>query len=185
MCTPPWCAVRCGPPETAEDDELPNNFDFPSKPKLFVHRAGRAARAGRTGRALSLVEHEELPYLVDLMLYLGRNLTPVPIGGEGAADEGGADDVELGVLPSTRLEAEVEYINGLMRETPELGARTRARRAALLALVVRLCRRLYLKRAQITRPQGHRVSSSACADGRALTAGVAAGWRRAARNRRA
>ena len=58
------------------------NFDFPSKPKLFVHRAGRAAARGRTGRALSLVEHEELPYLVDLMLYLGRNLTPVPIGGE-------------------------------------------------------------------------------------------------------
>ena len=107
------------------------NFDFPSKPKLFVHRAGRAARAGRTGRALSLVEHEELPYLVDLMLYLGRNLTPVPIGGEGATDVGGADDVELGVLPSTRLEAEVEYINGLMRETPELGALQRVATRAL------------------------------------------------------
>ena len=37
------------------------NFDFPAKPKLFVHRAGRAARAGRVGRAISLLEHEELP----------------------------------------------------------------------------------------------------------------------------
>ena len=34
------------------------NFDFPTKPKLFVHRAGRAARAGRSGRAISLVEPE-------------------------------------------------------------------------------------------------------------------------------
>ena len=54
------------------------NFDFPSKPKLFVHRAGRAARAGRSGKAISLVEPEELPFLMDLQLYLGRSLNAIP-----------------------------------------------------------------------------------------------------------
>ena len=65
------------------------NFDFPPKPKLFVHRAGRAARAGRAGRAISFVEPEELPYLIDLQLYLGRTLRPVPPGrgSQGASKE--------------------------------------------------------------------------------------------------
>ena len=49
------------------------NYDFPAKPKLFVHRAGRAARAGRKGSAFSLLTREELPYLLDLHLYLSRS----------------------------------------------------------------------------------------------------------------
>ena len=54
------------------------NFDFPTKPKLFVHRAGRAARAGRSGTAWSLVEPAEIPYVYDLALYLGRHVSATP-----------------------------------------------------------------------------------------------------------
>lgn len=44
------------------------NYDFPDRPKLFVHRVGRVARAGRDGVAWSLVDTRELPYMVDLFL---------------------------------------------------------------------------------------------------------------------
>ena len=54
------------------------NLDFPPKPELFVHRVGRAARAGRSGTAYSLLLREELPYLLDLHLYLGRKVEPCP-----------------------------------------------------------------------------------------------------------
>lgn len=50
------------------------NYDFPPSPKLFVHRVGRVARAGRPGRAFSLVCPDELPYLLDLQLFLGKEL---------------------------------------------------------------------------------------------------------------
>jgi ATP-dependent RNA helicase DDX54/DBP10 len=43
------------------------------------HRCGRAARAGRPGSALSLLTREELPYLLDLHLFLGRQAGPAPL----------------------------------------------------------------------------------------------------------
>ncbi|NXD29038.1 DDX54 helicase, partial [Spelaeornis formosus] len=50
------------------------NFSFPAKSKLFLHRVGRVARAGRSGTAYSLVAPDELPYVFDLHLFLGRPL---------------------------------------------------------------------------------------------------------------
>lgn len=40
------------------------HYAFPSSAKLFVHRSGRAARAGRIGFCWGLVEPDEMPYMV-------------------------------------------------------------------------------------------------------------------------
>ncbi|NXA54714.1 DDX54 helicase, partial [Nothocercus julius] len=50
------------------------NYSFPAKGKLFLHRVGRVARAGRSGTAYSLVAPDEMPYIFDLHLFLGRPL---------------------------------------------------------------------------------------------------------------
>ncbi|KAG8190766.1 hypothetical protein JTE90_024892 [Oedothorax gibbosus] len=50
------------------------NVNFPAKPKLYVHRVGRVARAGRCGRAFSLVSSDETPFLLDLHLFLGKSI---------------------------------------------------------------------------------------------------------------
>eukprot|EP00928_Gymnodinium_smaydae_P098862 TRINITY_DN9292_c0_g4_i1.p1 TRINITY_DN9292_c0_g4~~TRINITY_DN9292_c0_g4_i1.p1 ORF type:complete len:920 (+),score=250.89 TRINITY_DN9292_c0_g4_i1:177-2936(+) len=86
------------------------NYDFPPSAKLFVHRSGRTARAGRSGLAVSLVTMEDLPYTVELMLFLGQKLT-VP----GTADgTGGEKRHLLGAVPS--LEHEVEQLEKLLEE---------------------------------------------------------------------
>jgi len=48
------------------------HFDFPTKLKLFIHRAGRTARAGQTGTSYSIITPEELAYLHDLSIFVGR-----------------------------------------------------------------------------------------------------------------
>ncbi|UYV60253.1 DDX54 [Cordylochernes scorpioides] len=50
------------------------NYNFPSNSKLYVHRVGRVARAGRAGTSYSILAYDEAAYLVDLHLFLGRQL---------------------------------------------------------------------------------------------------------------
>ena len=49
------------------------HYDFPTKMKLFIHRAGRTARAGRSGVSYGIVTNEELPYIHDLSIFVGRD----------------------------------------------------------------------------------------------------------------
>jgi ATP-dependent RNA helicase DDX54/DBP10 len=49
------------------------HFDFPTKMKLFIHRAGRTARAGRTGVSYGILTQEELAYMHDLSIFVGRD----------------------------------------------------------------------------------------------------------------
>ena len=48
------------------------NYNFPESAQLFVHRVGRTARAGRSGRNFNLVCFDELPYFFDIKFYLGK-----------------------------------------------------------------------------------------------------------------
>jgi len=41
------------------------NYDFPSQPKVFIHRVGRTARAGRKGWSYNIVRDVDVPYMLD------------------------------------------------------------------------------------------------------------------------
>ncbi|XP_036132592.1 ATP-dependent RNA helicase DDX54 isoform X1 [Molossus molossus] len=81
------------------------NYSFPAKGKLFLHRVGRVARAGRSGTAYSLVAPDEVPYLLDLHLFLGRALTLARPHEEPSAGAVGADGV-LGRVPQSVVDDE-------------------------------------------------------------------------------
>ncbi|XP_030385268.1 ATP-dependent RNA helicase DDX54 [Scaptodrosophila lebanonensis] len=69
------------------------NLHFPGKPKLFVHRVGRCARAGRTGTAYSIFSTDDTAHLLDLHLFLNR---PFNID----------DNSVMGTIPQDLLEEE-------------------------------------------------------------------------------
>lgn len=48
------------------------HYDFPTKMKLFIHRSGRTARAGQKGTSYSIITTDELGYLHDLSIFVGR-----------------------------------------------------------------------------------------------------------------
>jgi ATP-dependent RNA helicase RhlE len=53
------------------------NFDLPNEPETYVHRIGRTGRAGATGIALSMCDHEEREYLRDIETLIGRSIDTV------------------------------------------------------------------------------------------------------------
>jgi len=92
------------------------NYNFPAKAKLFVHRVGRCARAGRDGTAFCLVSPDELCYLLDLHLFLGRPLTFAPPGVCASSPS------SLGRIPQSLIEQELAEIISWQEDETELGA---------------------------------------------------------------
>ncbi|KAH7888670.1 P-loop containing nucleoside triphosphate hydrolase protein [Phlebopus sp. FC_14] len=91
------------------------NYDFPVGARIFVHRVGRTARAGRKGWAWSFVSHAEAAYLCDLQLFLGRPLLNVASHPPSAytSEESYTQSLILGPFPRDVIDAEVEYIRSL------------------------------------------------------------------------
>ncbi|CCJ28161.1 unnamed protein product [Pneumocystis jirovecii] len=90
------------------------NYDFPSKPKTFVHRVGRTARAGQKGWAYSLVKTEDVPYLIELQIFLGRKII--------SSNDRNPDYVQnivLGTFIREKLEYYCEWIAHVLKEDNE------------------------------------------------------------------
>ncbi len=60
-------------------DRLPHviNFELPNMAEDYVHRIGRTGRAGSSGRAISLVDKEELRYLKEIERFIKREIPKV------------------------------------------------------------------------------------------------------------
>ncbi|XP_006847227.2 putative DEAD-box ATP-dependent RNA helicase 29 [Amborella trichopoda] len=106
------------------------NWDFPPKPKIFVHRVGRAARAGRTGTAYSFVTSEDMPYLLDLHLFLSKPLRPAPTEEEVVKDMNGVlskidqalqnGETVYGRFPQTTLDLVSDRVREIVDGSSEL-----------------------------------------------------------------
>lgn len=146
------------------------HYSFPPTAKLFVHRSGRAARAGRIGYCWGLVDTEEMPYMVDLYLFLGRKLSTGNTKAIKAQEEDDGKDgsheeqedviysvqemtpdmVHYGSVPESTSTQEVENVRRIMES--EL---TGSHDAELLRSLVRICNNA-MKQYRRSRPEASR-----------------------------
>ena len=95
------------------------NYDFPPRPKVFIHRTGRVARAGRAGTAYSFITPDELPFVVDLSLFLGRPFALAPPAGSNQPPAD-ANTVVYGLVPPTTIDIEREQVAKCHSDSVEL-----------------------------------------------------------------
>lgn len=87
------------------------NYDFPTGARVFVHRVGRTARAGRKGSAYSFVTSTELPFFLDLQLFLGKSLVDVHTARASASSSTAKSQLFLGTIPRDTVDSDMEYIS--------------------------------------------------------------------------
>lgn len=109
------------------------NFTLPASSKIFIHRVGRTARAGNKGWAYSIVNESELPYLLDIELFLGRKVLLTSMHEkkcellkEMKGDQyiepkiSYTDRMVVGSFPRTSLEISQEAYEALLRNNYDL-----------------------------------------------------------------
>jgi ATP-dependent RNA helicase DDX54/DBP10 len=95
------------------------NYDFPSQPKIYVHRVGRTARAGQKGWSYSIVHDADAPYLLDLQLFLGRKLI---VGRASHGTVNFATDVVVGSLHRDRMQSSGEWVSKTLEDNIDIAA---------------------------------------------------------------
>lgn len=96
------------------------NYNFPSRPKLFVHRVGRTARAGCSGTAYSLVANDEMPYLFSLNLFLSQPFTVIEDDNNTRKTVEDCGPSAYGLVPQTIIEEQMEAIDKLHQHVSDL-----------------------------------------------------------------
>uniref|UniRef100_A0AAZ1XTM0 Helicase C-terminal domain-containing protein n=1 Tax=Oreochromis aureus TaxID=47969 RepID=A0AAZ1XTM0_OREAU len=91
------------------------NYNFPSKAKLFLHRVGEQLYSGRSGTAYSLICPDEMPYVYDLHLFLGR---PVQFASPEHTEEGVFGRVPQRILDD-ESNAYKQYLKSRPNPSPE------------------------------------------------------------------
>ncbi|MBO4487648.1 MAG: DEAD/DEAH box helicase [Bacteroidaceae bacterium] len=62
-----------------DDIQLIINYDVPRDAEDYIHRIGRTARAGKRGRAISLVNEEDQSYFGKIERFLGNEIPKLPL----------------------------------------------------------------------------------------------------------
>ncbi|CAF1294999.1 unnamed protein product [Rotaria sordida] len=88
------------------------NYHFPATPKLFLHRVGRVARAGRMGTAYSFISTDEISYLFDVQEFIGKTIKYATNNDDNNNNN---NDYHLifGNVPQTIIDEESETLNKL------------------------------------------------------------------------
>ena len=97
-----------------DDVEFVYNYDLPARGEIYVHRAGRTARAGAKGVVVSLVQGDELSTLERIERYTDRPIERRAIKGLCA------DFSEIGAKgPSEKKRSRAKAHGGFDRKTPK------------------------------------------------------------------
>lgn len=88
--------------------DLVINYDFPDRPKLFIHRIGRTARAEQSGKVIALVSTLDLPYLVECQEFINRPFSFDDNEIKGMNDN---DYISIGNIPKNIYKSVEEMIS--------------------------------------------------------------------------
>lgn len=98
------------------------NYDIPVDSKSYIHRVGRTARAGRSGKSVSLVSQYDLELILRIEEVLGKKLPKETVD----------KDIILALRDSVD-KANGEVVKELSRRSKERAARGKGRRARMMA----------------------------------------------------
>jgi len=102
------------------------NFDVPTSPEDYVHRIGRTARAGLTGRAFTLALPEDAKYMQAITRLIGKEIPRITLDGDVILEsapqnnsEGVATAAETGVAAGTAARTAARQGEGMIEEERE------------------------------------------------------------------
>lgn len=98
------------------------NYDIPVDSKSYIHRVGRTARAGRSGKSISLVSQYDLELILRIEEVLGKKLP-----------KENADRDAILMLRESVDKANGEIVMELNRRSKEKAARGKGRRARMMS----------------------------------------------------